>query len=127
MAAVTGPTVVGVAATSPLDQIDLKATQPVEELGFDPVKLKERYVAERNVRLQNGGVGQYRAMEGALKSWIQDPYVEPGFSRDPVDLDLDAVIIGGGYGGLLIAARLVEQGVTNFRIIEKGGDFGGTW
>ena len=37
------------------------------------------------------------------------------------------VIVGGGFGGLLAAARLHEAGVEDIRIIEKGGDFGGTW
>ena len=37
------------------------------------------------------------------------------------------VIVGGGFGGLLAAARLREAGVKDIRIIEKGGDFGGTW
>ena len=37
------------------------------------------------------------------------------------------MIIGGGFGGMLAAARLQEAGITNFRIIEKAGDFGGTW
>ena len=39
----------------------------------------------------------------------------------------DVVIIGGGFGGLLAGARLREAGVNDIRIIEKGGDFGGTW
>src|SRR5687767_15773293 len=30
-------------------------------------------------------------------------------------------------GGQLVAARLKEAGVDDVRIIEKGGDFGGTW
>ena len=37
------------------------------------------------------------------------------------------VIVGGGFGGLLAAARLQKVGITNIRIIEKAGDFGGTW
>ena len=36
-------------------------------------------------------------------------------------------MIGGGFGGLLSAARLCEAGIDDIRIIEKGGDFGGTW
>ena len=36
-------------------------------------------------------------------------------------------MIGGGFGGLLAGARLREAGVEDIRIIEKGGDFGGTW
>ena len=37
------------------------------------------------------------------------------------------MVIGGGFGGLLAGARLREAGVEDVRIIEKGGDFGGTW
>ena len=37
------------------------------------------------------------------------------------------VIIGGGFGGLLAGARLREAGFDDIRMIEKGGDFGGTW
>ena len=36
-------------------------------------------------------------------------------------------MIGGGFGGLLAGARLREAGIDDVRIIEKGGDFGGTW
>lgn len=35
--------------------------------------------------------------------------------------------IGGGFAGLVTGARLKEAGITDIRIIEKGGDFGGTW
>ena len=37
------------------------------------------------------------------------------------------MIIGGGFGGMLAGARLREAGIDDFKIIEKGGDFGGTW
>ena len=57
----------------------------------------------------------------------RDPYVEPNFTRDPEIADVDVVIVGGGFGGMLEAANLRKLGVDNFRIIEKGGDFGGTW
>ena len=56
-----------------------------------------------------------------------DPHVEPGFTREPIVDEIDVAIIGGGFSGLLAAARLTERGVTSFRIIEAGGDFGGTW
>ncbi|KIW93852.1 uncharacterized protein Z519_05167 [Cladophialophora bantiana CBS 173.52] len=98
-----------------------------KDVNFDPDTLKSKYFAERDKRLHNGGLNQYRPVEGSLSSYVEDPYVEPGFTRDPVDLDCDVVIIGGGYGGQLVAVRLMEQGINNFRIIEKGGDFGGTW
>ena len=56
-----------------------------------------------------------------------DPYVELGIVREPLMDEIDVVIIGGGFSGLLAGARLKENGISNFRIIEAGGDFGGTW
>lgn len=37
------------------------------------------------------------------------------------------MLVGGGFGGLQAGARLRQAGVDDIRIIEKGGDFGGTW
>ena len=97
------------------------------ESDFDAAALKEKYIAERDIRIQNGGPSQYRLIEGTLATFNEDPYVEPGFTRESLNLNLDVVIIGGGYGAQLTAVRLHQQGITNFRLIEKGGDFGGTW
>ena len=47
--------------------------------------------------------------------------------REPLTDEVDVLIIGGGFGGLLAGARLREAGIDDIRIIEKGGDFGGTW
>src|SRR5882762_11410393 len=98
-----------------------------EELGFDPVALRQKYAEERATRLRPDGNDQYRQMAGALEHYNTDPYVDGGFARPAVQERLDAVIVGGGFGGLLAAARLQKLGITNFRIIEKAGDFGGTW
>lgn len=124
----TGPAVNGMEALAQVEKADLPTMQhDAENLSFDPAALKAKYIAEREKRVHNGGNQQYRSAEGILKSWSVDPYIDPGFTRDPVELDIDVLVVGGGYGGQLAAARLVERGITNFRIIEKGGDFGGTW
>jgi len=47
--------------------------------------------------------------------------------RAPLKDDVDVVLIGGGFGGLLTGARLRQQGVQDIRLIDKGSDFGGTW
>ena len=39
----------------------------------------------------------------------------------------EVAVIGGGFGGLLVGARLRQAGIDDVRLIEKGGDFGGTW
>ncbi len=94
---------------------------------FDPVALRKKYRAERDKRLRNEGSSQYRYVDGEFAHLLDDPYVEPGFTREPLTDDVDVVVIGGGFGGLMAAARLREAGVKRVRIIEKGGDFGGTW
>ena len=95
---------------------------------FDPELLRERYRLERDRRLRDDGTDQYQEMAGEMARFAEhDPYVEPGMTRPAVDADIDIAIIGGGFSGLLAAARLSERGLTSFRIIEAGGDFGGTW
>ena len=98
-----------------------------EELGFDPADLRQKYADERTKRLRVDGNNQYQEITGQYEHYNTDPYVEPGFTRPALQEELDAVIIGGGFGGLLAAARLQKEGITNIRIIEKAGDFGGTW
>ena len=97
------------------------------ELGFDPADLRQKYADERTKRLRVDGNNQYQEITGQHAHYNTDPYVEPGFTRPALQEELDAVIIGGGFGGLLAAARLQKTGITNIRIIEKAGDFGGTW
>ena len=97
------------------------------DLGFDPDALRARYRAERDKRLRADGNAQYVEVRGRFARYVEDPYVEPGFSRAPLEDEVEALVIGGGFGGLLAGARLREAGVENVRIVEKGGDFGGTW
>jgi len=98
-----------------------------KSLGFDPDALREKYRQERDKRLRADGNDQYREVKGDFARYLDDPYVAPGFTRAPLFDDVEVVVIGGGFGGLLAAARLREAGVEDIRIIEKGGDFGGTW
>jgi cation diffusion facilitator CzcD-associated flavoprotein CzcO len=98
-----------------------------QELGFDPDALRDRYREERDKRIRPDGNEQYVEVKGDFSRYIDDPYVEPGFTRAPLNDAVDVVIIGGGFGGLLAGARLREAGVKDIRMIEKGGDFGGTW
>jgi cyclohexanone monooxygenase len=98
-----------------------------QNLPFDPDALRAKYRAERDKRLRADGNEQYVEVKGEFRHFIEDPYVEPGFTRAPLHDEVEVVVIGGGFGGLLAGARLREAGVDDVRIIEKGGDFGGTW
>ena len=94
---------------------------------FDPDALRARYRAERDKRLRADGNDQYVEVRGEFARFVDDPYVAPGFARAPLTDAVEVVIVGGGFGGLLAGARLREAGIDDLRIIEKGGDFGGTW
>jgi len=99
-----------------------------EELDFDPDALRERYRQEREKRLRPDGSEQYIELSGQWARYAEaDPYVEEVVERDPITDEIDVAIIGGGFSGLLASARLTEAGVTDFCIVEAGGDFGGTW
>jgi cyclohexanone monooxygenase len=98
----------------------------IETLGFDPDALRQKYREERDRRLRADGNDQYREVSGDFSRYVDDPYTEP-LTREPLTDDVDVVIIGGGFGGLLAGARLRQAGLQSIRIIEKGGDFGGTW
>lgn len=98
-----------------------------EELGFDPGAMREKYAAERAKRLRADANSQYVEITGQFAHYNEDPYVEPGFTRPALQEEIDVLIVGGGFGGMLAAVRMQEVGITNFRIVEKAGDFGGTW
>lgn len=88
---------------------------------------REKYRIEREKRLRADGIRQYKELKGDYEEFDRDPYVEPGFTRDAIVEEVDVVIVGGGFGGMIEAANLTKAGITNFRIVEKAGDFGGTW
>jgi cation diffusion facilitator CzcD-associated flavoprotein CzcO len=98
-----------------------------QEFDFDPEALRAKYREERDKRIRADGNEQYVEVKGDFSRYVDDPYVDPGFTRAPLTDAVDVLIIGGGFGGLLAGARLREAGVKDIRVIEKGGDFGGTW
>ncbi|MBM3674953.1 MAG: NAD(P)/FAD-dependent oxidoreductase [Actinobacteria bacterium] len=99
----------------------------VAGVGLDREELRERYRVEREKRLRADGTDQYVRIAGEYAHFEDDPYVAPGFTRPPRTDDVEVALIGGGFGGLLTGARLHQLGVEDVRIIEKGGDVGGTW
>lgn len=100
---------------------------PSDALGFDPDELRKKYRLERDKRIRADGNDQYVEVTGDFSRYVDDPYVTSGLKRDPLVREVEVVIIGGGFGGMLAAARLREAGITDFMLIEKGGGFGGTW
>ena len=89
-------------------------------------ELRERYRIERAKRLRAEGNAQYFETSRVHGDLDADPFVEPGFTRDPIIEEVEVVIIGAGFGGMIAAANLRKEGVDSFRMIDKAGDFGGT-
>ena len=90
-----------------------------QEIGFDPDALRQKYKAERDKRVRDDGNDQYREVVGDFAYFVDDPYIAAALQRGPVDDEIDVAIIGGGFGGMLAAARLREAGIDDFRIIEN--------
>jgi len=93
---------------------------------IDKDRLRKKYIEERNKRLRADGNDQYIEVKGQLAHYLDDPYT-PVTPREPRTDHVTFAFIGGGFAGLATAARLTEAGIRDVRIVEKGGDFGGTW
>ncbi|RSN71280.1 flavin-containing monooxygenase [Actinomadura sp. WAC 06369] len=101
--------------------------EPTQTPDIDHAALRARYLAERDKRLRPEGQRQYLAAEGEFGDYYDaDPYT-PAAPREPISADIEAAVLGGGFAGLIAAARIKRAGVEDCRIIELGGDFGGVW
>ena len=90
------------------DPIPAEATAP----GFDADAMRNKYREERDKRIRSDGNEQYVEVKAEFAHYVDDPYVEPGFAREPLTDDVEVVVIGGGFGGLLAGARLREAGAV---------------
>lgn len=39
----------------------------------------------------------------------------------------EVIVIGGGFAGIAMSKRLLDEGITDFTVLERAGDVGGTW
>jgi cation diffusion facilitator CzcD-associated flavoprotein CzcO len=92
---------------------------------IDKERLRQKYLEERDKRLRPDGNDQYLQVTDRFAHYLEDPYT-PVTPRAPKTDHVTFAFIGGGFAGLATAARLSEAGIA-VRIVEKGGDFGGTW
>jgi hypothetical protein len=89
---------------------------------IDKPAILAKYRAERDKRLREDGNDQYVEIAGNYAHYLEDPYT-PRVERPPVTDHVTFAMVGGGFAGLCVGARLVEAGITDVRIIDKAGDF----
>ncbi|MEU9062698.1 NAD(P)/FAD-dependent oxidoreductase [Streptomyces sp. NPDC048430] len=89
--------------------------------------LRQRYDLERERRVRPDGARQYLDADAEFGYYAADPYAGEPAGREALHDTVDVAVIGGGFGGILAGARMRQQGVGRVRIVEAGGDFGGTW
>ncbi|MEJ2869273.1 NAD(P)/FAD-dependent oxidoreductase [Actinomycetospora sp. OC33-EN08] len=97
-----------------------------QEHAIDLEALRARYRAERDRRLRPDGEAQYTPLgadRGAGDPWAGD---DDG-DRAPVHDAVDALVVGGGFGGLVAAARFRDAGLERIRVVDAAADLGGTW
>ncbi|MFB4298662.1 flavin-containing monooxygenase [Actinomadura sp. NTSP31] len=100
---------------------------PTQTPEVDRDALREKYLYERDKRLHPEGRGQYLVTEGEFAEFYEsDPYL-PVQPREPMSEDIDVVVLGGGFSGLVAAAEIKRAGITDLRVVEWAGDFGGAW
>ncbi|MCB2073165.1 MAG: NAD(P)/FAD-dependent oxidoreductase [Novosphingobium sp.] len=100
---------------------------PTQTPDVELASLREKYRLEAEKRHRPEGFAQYLEARGEYEEYFEfDPYSPPP-PREPVSDEIDVVMLGGGFAGLNVAGRLKEAGIDNIRIIDRGGDFGGTW
>ncbi|HEX7849771.1 MAG TPA: NAD(P)/FAD-dependent oxidoreductase [Sphingomonas sp.] len=93
---------------------------------IDLETLRSKYLEERDKRLRKDGIDQYIEIGGEFSYFAEDPYVERT-ERAAITRSCEVAIVGAGFGGILTAAKLKDAGIDDVLMIEKGGDFGGTW
>lgn len=103
--------------------------------GVDTLHAEKRYSEERSKRLRDDGNDQFVEIfpSDKFKRFQEDPWVSPAEVKDVRTMFPNnrcrLMILGGGFGGLLYAVRMIEAGISpeELRIVEAGGGFGGTW
>ena len=68
----------------------------IDALHLDPAALRKKYDLERDRRLRPEGNDQYVEVVGEYNHFLDDPWADPSFTRDPIVRDVEVLIVGGG-------------------------------
>ncbi|GAB7366548.1 hypothetical protein MBLNU230_g8535t1 [Neophaeotheca triangularis] len=110
------------------------AAAPIPSNDLNGPKLLDKYELERQKRLRPEAGAQYvdPRDDEKLSSFLDDPWLAPGTPVRQVVPDGGSckfLIVGAGFGGILFAVKLLQQGyaASEICIVDSAGGFGGTW
>lgn len=87
----------------------------------------EEQARYRDFKEARRGAADYMAMEGEFSRYLEDVYSDAPVPRESLHDECEVLIVGAGFGGMLLTYKLQAAGFTDIRMCEKGGDVGGTW
>ncbi|HET9172580.1 MAG TPA: NAD(P)/FAD-dependent oxidoreductase [Actinospica sp.] len=93
---------------------------------IDVPQILEKHAEERAKRKRPEGAAQYTLLSEQYTHLAEDPFTDR-VEREPVRDHVKVAVIGAGFAGLMTSAYLKEAGVEDVRLLEAGGDVGGTW
>ena len=95
---------------------------------IDVEALERKYREEREKRIRTDGREQYRVIDAQHSTaFLDDPFAPDMPARAARNINVEVLLVGGGFGGLLSAVRLQQAGIDDIAIIDRASDFGGTW
>jgi cation diffusion facilitator CzcD-associated flavoprotein CzcO len=106
----------------------MKCEKTQVPLNVDIPSLREKYRLERDKRHRADGQQQYFRPTGQVAEvdYAADPHT-PLAVRAPINEDIEVIVLGAGWGGIMASYHLMQEGVTNFRNVDTAGGFGGVW
>ncbi|MFT7219731.1 MAG: cyclohexanone monooxygenase [Candidatus Azotimanducaceae bacterium] len=107
--------------------VDDEALKTLPEPPAGAVFNAEEQAKYRDFKEVRRGAADYMAMEGEFSRYLEDVYSTDPVQRESLNDECEILVIGAGFGGLLLCQKLTEAGFTDIRFCEKGGDVGGTW
>src|SRR4051794_11521639 len=104
-------------------------------LQLDPLVIQQKYAEERDKRIRPDGLDQYVELgkSDKFRDLNNDPWVDHAALNAKLSplrngSHVKFIILGAGYGGLLMAVRLIQSGFSadDIRVVDNAGGFGGT-
>ena len=91
------------------------------------VEIREKYRIERDRRVVDSGRRQFRDLAEDFPDFSKDPWALEPVNREILDDEVEVIIVGAGFGGLLMGASLRKIGIERIRLIDVAAGVGGTW